>query len=183
MASAAAAEGSAVAAWVGSIAVRAASSEEAVPVAWREVLQQLVRLRFGPGLADRHRCGSRGPAAAHRPVDREGGASGPTVVITKVVHGWRPAGLIRYLMGPGRAQEHTNPRVIAAWDGRDVAWQPAGGADGRFVLGPLITALEAPAIAAGLPTTISGSGKRGYVWHCSARVAVGDRSLTDGEWA
>ena len=45
MASAAAAEGSAVAAWVGSIAVRAASSEQAVPVAWREVLQQLVRLR------------------------------------------------------------------------------------------------------------------------------------------
>ena len=25
-----------------------------------------------------------------------------------------PSGLIRYLLGPGRAQEHTNPRVIAA---------------------------------------------------------------------
>ncbi len=104
-------------------------------------------------------------------------------MITKVVHGWRPSGLVRYLMGPGRAQEHTNPRVIAAWDGRDAAWQPAVGADGRFILGPLITALEAPAIAAGLPTTSSGSGKRGYVWHCSARVAASDRVLSDGEWA
>jgi hypothetical protein len=46
VASAAAGEGSAVAAWVGSIAVRAASSEEVIPVAWREVLQQLVRLRL-----------------------------------------------------------------------------------------------------------------------------------------
>lgn len=45
VASAAAADASAVAAWVGSIAVRAAS-EQAVPVAWREVLQQLVRLRL-----------------------------------------------------------------------------------------------------------------------------------------
>ncbi len=35
-----------MAAWVGSIAVQAASSEQAVPVAWREVLQQLVRLRL-----------------------------------------------------------------------------------------------------------------------------------------
>ena len=104
-------------------------------------------------------------------------------MITKVVHGWRPAGLVRYLMGSGRAQEHTNPRVIAAWDGRDAAWQPIVGADGRLLLGPLITALEAPAIAAGLPTTGSGSGKRGYVWHCSVRVAAGDRVLSDGEWA
>ena len=35
-----------MAAWVGSIVVRAASSERTVPVAWREVLQQLVRLRL-----------------------------------------------------------------------------------------------------------------------------------------
>ncbi|MHA6783190.1 relaxase/mobilization nuclease domain-containing protein [Pseudonocardia saturnea] len=26
-------------------------------------------------------------------------------------------------------------------------------------------------------------GKRGYVWHCSARVAGGDRVLSDAEWA
>ena len=43
-------------------------------------------------------------------------------------------------------------------------------------MGPLITALEAPAIAAGLPTTTAGAGKRGYVWHCLARVAAADRS-------
>lgn len=104
-------------------------------------------------------------------------------MITRVVHGWRIAGLIAYLLGPGRAQEHVNPRVIASWDGRDTSWQPtAGAADGRRDLGPLIRAMRAPALAAGLAEH-DQDGKRGYVWHCSARVASGDRVLSDAEWA
>ena len=48
----------------------------------------------------------------------------------------------------------------------------------------MITALHAPAVAAGLPTRAPAEhGKRGYVWHCSARVAATDRVLSDGEWA
>ncbi len=46
-------------------------------------------------------------------------------MITKVVHGWRPAGLIAYLMGPGRHEEHRNPRVVASWDGAPRWHQPA----------------------------------------------------------
>ncbi len=46
-------------------------------------------------------------------------------MITKVVQGWRPAGLLAYLLGPGTAEEHRAPRVIASWDGLDAAWQPA----------------------------------------------------------
>jgi hypothetical protein len=104
-------------------------------------------------------------------------------VITKVVHGWRVGGLISYLMGPGRAQEHVRPRVVASWDGRGAAWQPAQTGAGEFdlELGPMIRALRAPAIAAGLGES-DDQGKRGYVWHCSARVAAGDRVLTDAEW-
>ncbi|MFC4951027.1 relaxase/mobilization nuclease domain-containing protein [Pseudonocardia sp. GCM10023141] len=105
-------------------------------------------------------------------------------MITKVVEGWRVGGLIAYLMGPGRAQEHVNPRVIASWDGRDAAWQPQQTGPTEFdrELGPLIRALRAPAVAAGLPEQDAG-GKRGYVWHCSVRLAAADRVLTDGEWA
>ena len=106
-------------------------------------------------------------------------------MITRVVNGWRVAGLIAYLMGPGRAQEHVNPRVIASWDGKDAAWQPGHGGgvpDGGRDLGPLIRALRAPALAAGLAER-DQDGKQGYVWHCSARVAPGDRTLTDAEWA
>jgi hypothetical protein len=107
-------------------------------------------------------------------------------VITKVVHGWRPAGLLAYLLGPGTAEVHQTPRVIASWDGLDAEWQPASTGPGEYdlALGPLITALHAPAIAAGLPTQAPAeNGKRGYVWHCSARVAATDRILADGEWA
>ncbi|WP_219414202.1 relaxase/mobilization nuclease domain-containing protein [Pseudonocardia nigra] len=102
-----------------------------------------------------------------------------------MVHGWRPGGLIAYLMGPGRGEEHRQPRIIATWDGLDVGWQPRATGPGEWdlELGPLIRALRAPAIAAGLPEEADATGKRGYVWHCSARVAAGDRMLSDGEWA
>jgi len=105
-------------------------------------------------------------------------------VITKVVHGWRVGGLIAYLMGPGRAQEHVRPRVIGSWDGRDAGWQPEQTGSGEFDrdLGPLIRAVRAPAVAAALPER-DVDGKRGYVWHCSVRVAAEDRLLSDAEWA
>ena len=92
-----------------------------------------------------------------------------------MVHGWRPAGLLAYLLGPGTAEVHRAPRVIASWDGLDSGWQPASTGPGEYdlALGPLITALHAPVVAAGLPTRAPAEqGKRGYVWHCSARVAV-----------
>ncbi|MHA6622893.1 relaxase/mobilization nuclease domain-containing protein [Pseudonocardia sp. DLS-67] len=106
-------------------------------------------------------------------------------MITKVVHGWRVGGLLAYLMGPGRAEEHRRPRVVATWDGRDSGWQPAATGPGEWdlELGPLIRAMRAPGIGAGLPDTPGPDSPRGYVWHCSARVAVHDRVLSDAEWA
>jgi hypothetical protein len=68
-------------------------------------------------------------------------------VITKVVHGWRPAGLLAYLLGPGTAEVHQTPRVIASLEGLNASWQPAstGRVEYDLALGPLITALHAPA--------------------------------------
>jgi hypothetical protein len=105
-------------------------------------------------------------------------------VITKVTHGWRVGGLISYLMGPGRAEEHRRPRVIASWDGRDAAIQPASTGPGEWdlQLGPLIRAMRAPALAAGLPEA-GPDETRGYVWHCSVRLDESDRVLSDVEWA
>lgn len=39
-------------------------------------------------------------------------------------YGWRPAGLIAYLFGPGRHEEHRDPRVVASWDGAPGFHQP-----------------------------------------------------------
>ena len=106
-------------------------------------------------------------------------------MITVVRDGWDSDGLIEYLMGPGRAEEHDDPRVIASWDGLDAGWQPARIGPGKwdFDLGPLCRAVRAAAAAAGLPTYDDGSTKKGYVWHLSARLAEADRVLPDGEWA
>ena len=105
-------------------------------------------------------------------------------MITKVVHGWRVGGLLAYLMGPGRAEEHRRPRVVATWDGREAAWQPRSTGPGEWdlELGPLIRALQAPAIAAGLPSRVrpganagmSGTARRGW------RAGIG--CLSDAEW-
>jgi hypothetical protein len=45
-------------------------------------------------------------------------------MIEKISRGFRIGGLIRYLMGPGRFNEHTEQRVIASWDGRPAEHQP-----------------------------------------------------------
>ncbi|MDN5920836.1 MAG: hypothetical protein L0I76_37995, partial [Pseudonocardia sp.] len=106
-------------------------------------------------------------------------------MITKVTHGWRPGGLVAYLMGPGTAEGHVRPRVIANWDGLEAGWQPDLGPRGEFDrrLGPLIGALHVPATRAGLPVSGKGQTDRGYVWHCSVRLGPEDRILPDAEWA
>lgn len=106
-------------------------------------------------------------------------------MIAKVVHGWRAGGLLAYLFGPGIADEHRNPRVVATWDGRDTGWQPArrGAGEHDLELGPLIRAMQAPAVAAGLPLRAPKDAGRGYVWHCSVRLAESDRTLSDADWA
>ena len=64
---------------------------------------------------------------------------------------WRSAGLLAYLLGPGTAEPHVDPRVIASWDGLDAGWPPARTGPGPYDLGlgPLIAALDAPAVAGG----------------------------------
>lgn len=75
--------------------------------------------------------------------------------------------------------------MIASWDGLDGGWQPASTGPGAWDLDlrPLITALRAPAVAAGLPECADPTGRPGYVWHCSVRLAAADRTLGDEEWA
>ena len=46
-------------------------------------------------------------------------------MIAKISRGWNAGGLLRYLMGPGRFNQHTHQRVIAAWDGAPELHQPA----------------------------------------------------------
>jgi hypothetical protein len=97
-------------------------------------------------------------------------------VIGKVIRGERPAGLIRYLYGPGRHEEHTDPHIVAGWRHPaelEPSLRPGGRRDFRRLNGLLQQTLAA--LGAGAP--------RRPVWHCVARAAPGDRMLSDEEWA
>ena len=86
------------------------------------------------------------------------------------------AGLIRYLYGPGRREEHTDPHIIAGYrppSDLEPALRANGSRDFRRLAGLLR-----------LPHDVLG--KWGYakpVWHCSMRAAPEDRLLSDREWA
>lgn len=127
-------------------------------------------------------------------------------MIAATYTGWRPAGLILYLLGPGRHEEHRNPRVIAGSRPPEVftpevptfdgAPSPAGGddaaaaaswADDRAVH-RLIAYLETGVREAGLPLRTPGPdsplfGKEGYVWHTPARLHADDPIVGDAQWA
>jgi len=98
-------------------------------------------------------------------------------VIGKVcTRGQDVAGLIRYLYGPGRREEHTDPHIIAGY--RPPAdLEPPLRANGSRDFRRLAGLLRLPHDAL---------GKWGYakpVWHCSMRAAPDDRLLSDAEWA
>lgn len=82
-------------------------------------------------------------------------------------------GVLRYLYGSGRANEHTDPHLVASWDG----FAPDPGRDEAATLAQLATVLD---------LRVKQAGDRApdkHVWHCSVRAAPEDRILTDDEWA
>ena len=96
-------------------------------------------------------------------------------MIGKVLRGQRPAGLIRYLYGPGRREEHRDPHLVAGW--RDPAeLEPALRPGGRRDFRQLAGLLTQPHAALG------PRGLDRPVWHCVVRAAPGDRILSDAEW-
>jgi hypothetical protein len=97
-------------------------------------------------------------------------------VIGKVGRGMEVAGLLRYLFGPGRANEHTDPHLVASWDAVPHALEPQLSSGGGRDIRQLTGLLSQPVSASGRPPAKP-------VWHCSVRTAPGDRSLSDDEWA
>ena len=95
-------------------------------------------------------------------------------MIGKVVTGSDVRGLVRYLYGPGQANEHTDLHLAGAWTDPDRV-EPVVDEGGRRDLGRLVALLEAPLAA-------SVRVPEAPVWHCALRAAPGDRRLGDGEW-
>lgn len=88
------------------------------------------------------------------------------------------AGLVRYLTGPGRHNEHVNQRIIAAADILKVA-------DGTPMVYPADRE-QVHALGTDLDSHRKAMGIQmpgGHVWHCSISIPAGDRALNDTEWA
>ena len=97
-----------------------------------------------------------------------------------MIHGSDVDGLIRYLFGPGRANEHDDPRIIDGWRPPETV-EPHTTARGNRDLRPLIQRLHSP-------TELLTTSPQRYVWHVpisAARSVDGrqpDRQLTDAEF-
>jgi MobA/VirD2-like, nuclease domain len=97
-------------------------------------------------------------------------------MIGKVLRGTDARRLLYYLYGPGKANEHTDPHLVAGFaDPADLEPErrPSGAPDLRRLAGLLAQPLAA----------LAGPGYDKPVWHCSVRMAPEDRVLSDVEWA
>jgi hypothetical protein len=90
--------------------------------------------------------------------------------------GKRVEPLIRYLFGPGRREEHTDPHIVAGWR-HPAELEPLLRANGSRDFRKLNGLLNQPNDAMG-----SFAFTR-PVWHCALRAAPEDKILSDDEWA
>ena len=97
-------------------------------------------------------------------------------MIGKVLRGRNVRRLLYYLYGPGLANEHADPHLVAGFD-HPSELEPERRRDGTRDFRRLAGLLEQP---------LAGLRGRGYgkpVWHCAIRAAPEDRMLSDAEWA
>ncbi|MFI5662269.1 relaxase/mobilization nuclease domain-containing protein [Streptomyces sp. NPDC051684] len=99
-------------------------------------------------------------------------------MVPKIRRGSRTHGLLVYLYGPGKRDEHVDPHLVGSWDGfapdpgRDTSPDP----DPKVTLARLAAALDLRV------KQVGDSAPTQHVWHCSVRTDPGDRMLSDAEW-
>ncbi|WOI63226.1 relaxase/mobilization nuclease domain-containing protein [Streptomyces fradiae] len=86
-------------------------------------------------------------------------------------------GLLAYLYGPGRHDEHTDPHIVA---GFAMLGMPDPGRAPDATLTQLARHLDEPVH---LRNSEFGRKVTDHVWHCPIRTAPEDRHLSDTEWA
>ena len=98
------------------------------------------------------------------------------LMVPKIRRGSRTHGLLVYLYGPGKRDEHIDPHLVGSWDGfapdpgRDTSPDP------KVTLARLTAALDLRV------NQLGAKAPAQHVWHCSVRTDPGDRLLTDAEW-
>jgi hypothetical protein len=92
-----------------------------------------------------------------------------------ITRGTRMGGLLAYLQGPGRANEHTHPHLVAG-DVSVTSWHSNVVLDRPTALA-VAAQLDQPRRAFGVQ--VAG----GSVWHCSLSLRADEGQLSDRQWA
>jgi hypothetical protein len=97
-------------------------------------------------------------------------------VIDKIRKGRDTTGLLRYLYGPGKSDEHTDPHLVAAWRDDLPGLEPDLRRSGRRDFRRLVGALD-------MPLTMTGRhGQDDTVWHCVLAASPADPLMPDEQW-
>ncbi|WP_335970411.1 relaxase/mobilization nuclease domain-containing protein [Streptomyces sp. CA2R106] len=95
-------------------------------------------------------------------------------MIPKIRYGTRSTyGLVRYLFGAGKRDEHTDQHLVASWND----YAPDPGRNPHHTIAQLAAQLDQPVKALG------DRAPEKTFWHCSVRADPGDRHLDDADWA
>ena len=92
-------------------------------------------------------------------------------MITTARSGKNTLKALEYLYGPGRRNEHTDPHLVASWDG----FSPDPGRDHEATLAQLRDVLDLHVVRYGRPV-------KKHVYHRMVRADPSDRNLSDEEW-
>ncbi|MDX3835895.1 relaxase/mobilization nuclease domain-containing protein [Streptomyces europaeiscabiei] len=87
--------------------------------------------------------------------------------------GSRTFGLLKYLYDTGKYEDHTDPHLVASFDGM----APDPGRDPNATLEDLQQLLDQPVMA-----LAEHARPAKHVWHTSVRATADDRILSDEEW-
>ncbi len=93
-------------------------------------------------------------------------------LVPDVSRGSKTYGLLAYLYGPGKHDEHFDPHQVASWDG----FAPDPGRDPNATLKQLEQVLD---------LRVNQRGRRrlkNHVWHCPVSLDPDERILSDEEW-
>ncbi len=96
-------------------------------------------------------------------------------MIVRITRGSGMTGLVAYLAGPGKRNEHTDPHLVAG-DGAVLAWWDDAQLN-RPAAAAMAAHLDEPRRVTG--TEVAG----GHVWHASLALPAGDGQLSDAKWA
>jgi hypothetical protein len=103
-------------------------------------------------------------------------------VITRVYRGHHTAGLVAYLYGPGRHEDHREQHLVASWDGNTTALEASGFDAATMTEAQVRQHALAIARALDLPLPACDHDPQ-HVYHLVLRNPAADRVLTDAEWA